>query len=151
MIFDMKKQEDHKIKASRTMGGILIPRKRTISVNTIFRSANILICLSNGVNTITDIASQCQLSKSSVHHLLKCLEEPQLVICDSINHRYHLGPLVTQLASNPQTSNEMLITTALPEMEHLSELSEETISLVIMMGIRIIMLSEIPNTNALNV
>jgi DNA-binding IclR family transcriptional regulator len=150
-MLDMVKKEAGKNKVSRTMGGILIPRKRTISVNTIFRAANILICLSNGVNTITDIASQCQLSKSSVHHLLKCLEEPQLVVSDSINHRYHLGPLVTQLASNPQTSNELLIATSLPEMENLSEVSEETISLVIMMGTRIIMLREIPSKHGLKV
>jgi DNA-binding IclR family transcriptional regulator len=146
------KREDHSIvKASRTLGGVLVPSKRATSVNTIFRAANILICLSNGVNTITDIASQCQLSKSSVHHLLKCLEEPRLVVCDSINHRYHLGPLVTQLASNPKTSNEVLINTCLPEMEHLSEISEETVSLVIMMGIRIIMLVELPSKHSLKV
>jgi DNA-binding IclR family transcriptional regulator len=146
------KRGDHsRIKASCTLGGILIPRKRTTSVNTIFRAANILICLSNGVNTITDIASQCQLSKSSVHHLLKCLEEPRLVVCDSINHRYHLGPLVTQLASNPKTSHELLINTCLPEMEQLSEMSEETVSLVIMMGIRIIMLVELPSKHSLKV
>ncbi len=136
---------------SRTLGGILIPPRRTLSVNTIFRAANILICLSNGVNTLTDIASQCQLSKSSVHRLLKSLEEPQLVISDSVNHRYYLGPLIKQLASNPKTSNELLISTCLPEMEHLSEISGETISLVIMTGIRIIMIYEIPSRHSLKV
>jgi DNA-binding IclR family transcriptional regulator len=136
---------------SRTLGGILIPPRRTLSVNTIFRAANILICLSNGVNTLTDIASQCQLSKSSVHRLLKSLQEPQLVISDSVNHRYYLGPLIKQLASNPKTSNELLISTCLPEMEHLSQVSGETISLVIMTGIRIIMIYEIPSKHSLKV
>lgn len=138
-------------RASPTLGGTIIPNKRGLAASSIFRAANILICLSNGVNTITDIATQCQLSKSSVHRILKSLEEPQMVVRDSINHRYYLGPLISQLSSNPRTSHELLINTSLPELEQLSQISEETVSIVILTGIRIILLHEIPSKHSLKV
>ena len=42
----------------------------TGSYKSIHRAAKILICLSDGVYTITDIAKQCKLSKSTAYRLL---------------------------------------------------------------------------------
>lgn len=118
---------------------------------SIHRAANILICLSNGINTITDIAKSCKLSKSTVHRLLKILEESYLVTKDPINHRYYLGHLITQLALNPKTTHEYLITCAIEEMKRLSDVSEETVVLSIMVGMQYVWLHQIMSKHVLRV
>lgn len=135
-------------------------RKRNASPNTdprppvvksISRAGNILLCLSNGTSTVTDIAHQCQLSKSTVHRLLKALEESLIVSQDPINHRYYLGPLITRLSAEPQNTHEYLITCSLEEMKHLSDVSEETITLSTMTGIQYVHLNEIQSKHDLRV
>ena len=120
-------------------------------VKSIYRAGNILLCLSNGVNTVTDIANRCQLSKSTVHRLLKALEESYIVSQDPLNHRYFIGPMITRLSSRPQNTHEYLITGALEEMRRLSDVSEETITLSTMTGIQYVHLSEIQSKHDLRV
>ena len=112
---------------------------------------SILICISNDVHALTDIARQCNLGKSTVHRVLKLLEQSRLVVQDDINRRYYLGPLVTQLASNPMTTHEYLIMCAIDEMKRLSQISEETVALDIMIGIKHFVLYEIPSQHDLKV
>ena len=47
--------------------------KHSTAVRSVYRSANILTCLSNGISTITDISVACKLNKATVHRLLKAL------------------------------------------------------------------------------
>jgi DNA-binding IclR family transcriptional regulator len=49
-------------------------------VQSIRRAAEILNCISSGTNSVTDIANKCNLSKSTVHRLLKALAEPELLM-----------------------------------------------------------------------
>jgi IclR family transcriptional regulator, KDG regulon repressor len=121
------------------------------AVKSITRAASVLICLSNGTNTVTGIAHDCHLSKSTVHRLLRALEESNLAIRDTINHRYYLGNLITQLASNPQTTHEYLINSAMEEMKYLADYTEETVALGIMLGIQYVRLHEIPSKHSLKV
>lgn len=122
-----------------------------IKFNSVFRAAQILICLSEGINTVADIANDCGLSMSTVHRLLKTLEKTGFVIYTPIGHRYYLGPLVCHLTSNPQTTHQSLIMCASDEMNRLSKVSEETITLEIAIGIEVITLYQLQSSHTLKV
>jgi len=119
--------------------------------NSVLRAIDTLVCLSQGINNVTEIAEHCKLSKATVHRLLKTLEIPNVTVYDSLHHRYYLGPLISQLIANPATTHELLITFAQDEMKHLFEISEETITLDVMVGIQHILLYEIPSKHSLKV
>jgi len=125
--------------------------EKTIAVKSISRAADILFCMSNGINTVTDIAKKCELSKSTVHRLLKALKESHLATQDPISQQYHLGPLITRLSSNPQTNHNYLITCAIEEMNGLWDIVEETVTLNIMIGTQYVRLHEIPSKHDLRV
>ncbi len=108
-------------------------------------------CLSNDINTITDIASYCKYSTSTVHRLLQSLKELSWAIQDENNHRYYLGPLVTQLSSNQNIAHRYLVMQALREMIHLSDITEETVNLGIMMQLHYMLLHEIPSKHDLRI
>src|SRR4030042_5343266 len=86
-----------------------IPVKAKKATGSIAHAVEILICLSNDIHKVSDIARQCDFSKSTVHRVLKLLEQTQLVVQDTINRRYYLGPLVRQLASNAIITPKRLI------------------------------------------
>jgi DNA-binding IclR family transcriptional regulator len=112
--------------------------------SSLVRVTNILICLSNGLNTSTDIANHCNYSISTVHRLLNVMKRLNLTILDSFNHKYYLGPLVSQLTTNQTSAHRYFIINALQEMGHLSEFTQETVSLTILVQYRYIMLHDIP-------
>jgi IclR family transcriptional regulator, KDG regulon repressor len=138
--------------------------KRNISSNTwndavaakkasgsIAHAADILTCLSDDIHTVTDIARQSDLGKSTVHRVLKLLEKSLLVVQDPSSRRYYLGPLITRLASNPVTTHEYLIMCASEEMKRLAQLSEETVAMDIMIGTHCFPLYEVPSKHDLRV
>jgi IclR family KDG regulon transcriptional repressor len=120
-------------------------------IGSIAHAARVLICLSNGINTVTDIARQCHFGKSTVHRVLKLLEESRLVVQDVVNRQYYMGPLITQLTSNPITTHEYLVLSSVEEMKRLSQVSEETVTLDIMIGIQSFSLHEVPSQHDLKV
>lgn len=121
------------------------------AVKSISRASNVLYCLSEGISTLTDIADHCNLSKSTVHRILKALEESDLAMQDSISHNYYLGPLITRLISNPQTIHEYLVTCAIEEIGRLSDIIEETVTLSVLVAIRHIPVYEIQSKHDLRV
>jgi DNA-binding IclR family transcriptional regulator len=125
--------------------------KEPMSVRSVFRSANILTCLSHGVNSITDIAAYCKLNKATVYRLLKALRESRLAMMDPVNHRYYLGYSIAQIVSNPYTTHEYLITCALSEMGRLANITGESIILSILIGIQYVILHEITSKQELRV
>jgi DNA-binding IclR family transcriptional regulator len=118
---------------------------------SIAHATSVLVCIGNDVHALTDIARECNLGKSTVHRVLKLLEQSRLVVQDTINRRYYLGPLLTRLTSNPVTTHEYLIMHAHDEMRHLCQVSEETISLDIMIGVQAFLLHEVTSTHQLKV
>lgn len=130
----------------RTTGKI-----KPAAVKSIARAGSILLALDRGMATITELADCCSLSKSTVHRLLKALEETMLVSQNPLNHRYSLGPLIGRFSFNPQNSHDYLITTSLDEINRLANLSEETVTISVMSGIRYIHLHEIPSQHDLKV
>lgn len=133
----------------KTNGGIhvqndvLSDNKKTRAPKSVLRTANILTCLSNGINSITDIARVCKTNKSTVHRLLQALGETGLTIQDPVNHRYYIGPVITQIASNPYVTHEHLVSCSINEMRYLSNLTGESIGLSVLIGLQYVILYEI--------
>jgi DNA-binding IclR family transcriptional regulator len=115
------------------------------------RVAKILICLGEGKNAVTEIADTCHLSMSTTHRLLNLLVEPGFTIYDPVNHQYHLGPLVGQLAANPNVTHHFLLRVTRDEMKRLSAITGETVILSILHGIQSQSLTSIPSKYSLRV
>jgi IclR family KDG regulon transcriptional repressor len=73
------------------------------------------------------------------------------VIQDKNNHKYYLGPLVTQLSSNQIAAHKYLIMHAIREMTHLSLITGETISLAIIVKLHHMLLHEISSQHELKI
>ena len=125
--------------------------QKPIMVKSIYRAASILYCISNGINSVSDIASHCNLSKSTVHRLLHALGESGLVMRDPINREYYFGRMITRLVSNAHITHEFLIHSALREMEFLSDYTHEAIALGVKAGMNYIGLHTISSTHALRI
>ena len=121
------------------------------AIRSVYRAVDILVCLSNSINTLTDIASRTKLTKPTVYRLLKTMEELLMVTQDPTTHQYYLGPLINQIASNPETNHHYLITCALAELRQLWESSGETVELNIMVGLQYRRIYEIPSSYELKV
>jgi len=130
----------------------LIPIKDTqTAYKSIFRAAKILTCLSDGKNSVTEIAENCKLSKSTVSRLLSALEKSNLAIRDPLHRKYFLGYLVNRLVGNPKTTHLDLITLSADEMNNLSKICGETVVLDILVGVRNIRLHTIPSVHNIRV
>lgn len=115
------------------------------------RVVNIMICLSNGLNTSTAIANQCNYSVSTVHRLLNVMKGLNLTIQDTYNHKYYLGPLLSQILSNQTAAHLYLIISASQEMDRLSDLTEETINLSILDYFHYTLLRNVPSKHELTI
>lgn len=125
--------------------------QKPIMVKSIYRAASILYCISNGINSVSDIASHCNLSKSTVHRLLHALGESGLVMRDPVNREYYFGRMITRLVSNPYITHEFLIGSASREMEFLSDYTREAVALGVKVGMNYVGLHNIPSTHALRI
>jgi DNA-binding IclR family transcriptional regulator len=121
------------------------------SNTSLVRATNILRCLSNGINTNTEIAKYCRYSTSTVHRLLNVMQNLNWVVQDGINHKYYLGPVANRLISNQGNAHRYLLVNAIQEMGHLSSFSGETISLNILVQLRSVLLHFIPSDQELKI
>ena len=113
-------------------------------VKSVSRAVQVLNCLSEGASNLTDIAEICRLSKSTVHRLLRSLEGAGLVVQHTQDHRYYLGPLMTELITDPQITHTNLVTCAYQEIKHLNEILEETVNICVMPALQRIIIHELP-------
>jgi DNA-binding IclR family transcriptional regulator len=118
---------------------------------SLHRATEILSCLSNGINTVTDIAKYCRYSTSTVHRLLQTLKELNWAVQDENNHRYYLGSLVTHLSFNQVVAHRYLIMQSLREMIRLSNISGETVNLAVLMQLHYFLLHEVASEHALRI
>ena len=123
--------------------------KRSVSFLT--RIANILVSLSNGVNTVTEISKECEYSLSTTHRLLQTLKKSGFVVRDERERHYYLGPLISELASNSQLNHRLLLMCSLEELSRLSYISQETIAMRIQIGLNSYQLYEIPSKQNISV
>jgi DNA-binding IclR family transcriptional regulator len=127
---------------------VLQPEKVT---GSIAHATDILVCLADDIHKVSDIARRTGFSKSTVHRVLKLMEQSHLAVQDTINRRYYLGPMISRLASSAITTHKRLITCADAEMKRLAYLSGETVVLDIMMGLRYLPIHEITSQQNLKV
>ena len=104
------------------------------NINTIFKAADILKCLANGITQSSNIADHLKQSRSTTHRMLKTLQAAEFVVQDPISMHYSLGPFVHYLAESSNHHHHELIFSALPEMENLRNSTGETIVLVVRGG-----------------
>jgi DNA-binding IclR family transcriptional regulator len=120
-------------------------------IRSVSRAVSILECLHNGLHTLTDISHHTTLTKPTVYRLLQTLEGLLMVAHDPVTRRYHLGPLVTKLASNPETNHYFLLTCALEEMKNLWNATGENVELNIMVGSHYALLYDIISKHKIKV
>jgi DNA-binding IclR family transcriptional regulator len=103
-------------------------------VQSIFRACDILNCLCNDINTVTEISGNCNLSVATTYRILKALEKKDLVYQDPRNKKYYLGYFITKLSLNPIPSHKYLVMLAEEETTRLSKLNVAEITLYIHPG-----------------
>ncbi|MBN2060660.1 MAG: IclR family transcriptional regulator [Deltaproteobacteria bacterium] len=131
--------------------GLPLEKEEPNILRSVYRTANILTCISNGIDSITGIANTCGLNKSIVYRLLKAMSEVRLTTRNHITRRYHIGPLISEIASNPNVAHEQLILCAINEMRYLSDYSRESIGLNVLIGLQNVLVLEIPSTYDLRI
>jgi IclR family KDG regulon transcriptional repressor len=112
-------------------------------INSIYRSAEILKSIFNGINRLTDISYNLNVNKSTTHRLLKALETSGLIIQDHLTRKYLPGHLILRLASNPISSHQLLIVSSYDEMVRLRDVTRESVVLHIAIGSKRICLEEV--------
>jgi DNA-binding IclR family transcriptional regulator len=126
-------------------------QKKPAVYKTVVNVADILRDLSEGINSVTDIAEARQLSKSTVSRLLDMMVYSKLAIYDPVRRRYHLGPLINILAANPKTNHFKLAGISTNEIDRLSEISGELISLSILVGLTVEHLRTVPSRDDIQI
>jgi DNA-binding IclR family transcriptional regulator len=130
----------------------MLDKNRKFTENkSIINAARIISSLANGNNTVTDIAKYCKYNTSTVHRLLQTMKQLDWATQDSINHRYYLGPFFTEISSNQLANHKYLVVHAFDEMAHLSNISEETINITIMVQLQYVLLHTIVSKQSLKV
>jgi len=120
--------------------------KKTQLTASVVYASEILKCLADGVERLTDITHRLKLNKATVFRLLKTLESSDFVLQDPQNKHYYLGPLTLRLTSNPTVSHQRLIIYAFDEMKRLRDLNNETVALHIKVATQRMILEEMPST-----
>lgn len=130
---------------------VFTPDSRNNPDSFLSRAANILVCLSEGIDTVTEVARACKLSASTTHRILQALTDTRLAIYDASNRRYYLGTLVSRLVSNSYTTHRYLVCCALKEMYRLLEVSGETVTLDAAVGIEYFHLHAVHSMHSIRV
>jgi DNA-binding IclR family transcriptional regulator len=115
------------------------------TVRSVERALDILLCFRHHQElSLTAIAKQLALHKSTVYRLLQALEQKQFVQRDPLTEKYRLGTSIWDLASAaPQEEWTDLL---LPEMRKLRDTVGETISLYIKSGLERVRIQAVQST-----
>ena len=100
-------------------------------MSSIARSAQIMTCIANGGNRLSDISRKLKLGNSTVHRILKALVNTGFIVFDQRNKKYYLGPLIFDLSNSLYDVHMGLILNTKQEMRRLNEITRETIILYI--------------------
>ena len=103
------------------------------SIRAVERALDVLLCFSRQTPqlTMTEIAEQVGLHKSTVHRLLATLEGKRFVERDPVTGIYQLGIRVLQMAYLTLERND-LRRLAAPFLRHLCEQHRETVDLAVL-------------------
>ena len=89
-----------------------------VSNSSVVRAANVLICLGEGINNVTDIAERCKLSKSTVHRLLGASAPINNYFCPAAISV--LGPKSRLKASAPSLTEDLKVSAQRPSHDIMS-------------------------------
>jgi DNA-binding IclR family transcriptional regulator len=117
----------------------------------IHRASRIITCISNGVNSLSEIADYCKISKSGTHRMLKALEKSHFITYNPFSRKYLIGDLITGITSKPNINHEYLIVNSNLEMEELATITEETVNLTVLSGLGQITIRTLPSKYHLRV
>ncbi|MFC0530483.1 IclR family transcriptional regulator [Phytohabitans kaempferiae] len=99
----------------------------------IHRALQLLKCFTVERPTVslTELTRQTGLTMPTVHRMVKALQSSGFLVQDSVTNRYSLGPAVMNLARvmMHRSANEDLVTAAMPYLEELRQLTNETVGL----------------------
>jgi IclR family KDG regulon transcriptional repressor len=126
-------------------------KEKQSAYKSVFRTAAILNCLNKGISTVSDIAENLKINKSTVYRLLQALVDAEITLRNPVNRHYYIGPLIAQIAANPGITHNTLVLCAANEMEHLSELTGESIAMNVLVGINTYILHEIPSIHDIQI
>jgi IclR family transcriptional regulator, KDG regulon repressor len=103
------------------------------AVRAVERALDILLCFRKDSSSLslTEIAEQVGMNKSTIHRLLATLESKHFIIRDKTTGMYQLGYLFIELASI-KLSNLDLQHWAKPYLQELSDESGETVDLAVL-------------------
>jgi DNA-binding IclR family transcriptional regulator len=127
------------------------PNQVIQSTSMVNRIADILLGLSKGKNSVTEIAEDSRLSISTTHRILNILAEPGFTIYDPTSHQYYMGPLINQLAENHSIMHQFLLKAAKDEMLRMSNITQETLLFTVLKGIQQMTLAVIQSQHSLRV
>ncbi|CAM3059424.1 IclR family transcriptional regulator [Paenibacillus sediminis] len=107
---------------------------RKLTVRAVERALDILMCFTKNTDlSLTEIAAQIDLHKSTVHRLLNTLEERGFVIRNHATEKYRLGIKIWELSNHLSQDDDPAVL-LLPEMERLRDQLGETVSLYLRDG-----------------
>ena len=113
-------------------------------VQVLGRAARILRLLaadSSGGLTFSELVARAELPRTTVHRIRYALEHEGFVCTDEATGRLHLGPGLLQLAV---ASRRDLPTVVRPYLERLSTEINETVDLVVLDGMHVLFIAQIP-------
>lgn len=104
-------------------------------VQAVERSTDILMVLTDGPRTLTEIARATNLSKGTVYRMLSSLNHERLVIKDPVGHRYLLGPGCLRLRQGVMIGLGLISAGAKSVLETLRDRTGETLALHVAIGL----------------
>lgn len=120
-----------------------------MTVRAVERALDILLCFTEGADlSLTEIAARVGLHKSTVHRLLASLEGKGFLLRSPSTEKYRLGFRLWELSANLSHSDDPEVV-LLPEMEHLRDEVEETVSLYVRDGLERIRIQAVQSNQAI--
>ncbi len=120
-------------------------------LKAVFRASQILRKLRHGPMTVTEVAAELDVHKSTAHRLLGTLESAGFLMRNIFDRRYYVGPLVSELAADPIVTHQYLLSCAVLAMQHVAEVTRESVALNMLVGVYGITLHEIPSSYDLQI
>lgn len=120
-----------------------------LTVRAVERALDILLCFTAEAElSLTEIAGRVALHKSTVHRLLASLEAKGFLLRSPSSEKYRLGFRLWELSANLSHSDDPEVV-LLPEMEHLRDVVDETVSLYVRDGLERIRIQAVQSTQAI--
>ncbi|NJD59464.1 MAG: IclR family transcriptional regulator [Anaerolineae bacterium] len=122
------------------------------AVRAVERALDILLCFRTDRSSLslTEIAEQVGMNKSTIHRLLATLESKHFIIRDKATGMYQLGYLFVELASIILQDLD-LRQLAKPYLQQLSDRSGETVDLAILSDGHVVYLQVIESTQRVKI